>query len=105
MEVNLEYARLACGLGILTACEAFTCGPTIQTVEVAAFTQRIKRPGLPPEDCYIYNFEMSRGEAITDQLQACEPVAQIHALGGTIDPDKTGRLKTIQIPWWCIAAP
>lgn len=105
VEVNLEYARLACGLGILTACEAFTCGPTIQTVEVAAFTQRIKRPGLPPEDCYIYNFEMSRGEAITDQLQACEPVAQIHALGGTIDPDKTGRLKTIQIPWWCIAAP
>lgn len=105
VDMNVEYSRLACGLGVLAACEAFTCGPTIQLVEVAAFTKRTKRPGLPPVDCYIYNFEMQRGQAITEQLEACEPVAQIHAWGGKIDPDRTGKLKEISIPAWCNVTP
>jgi hypothetical protein len=101
VDINLDYSRLAAGLGLLAAAHAFGCSPVIDTVEVAAFTQRTKRPGLPPDDCYVYNFEMRRHHADPNQLMVCEPVSLIYSWGGQIDPDGTGRLKEIARPSWC----
>lgn len=101
LDANLEYARLACGLGIQIACHVFCCGPTIASVEVAAYTPRIKRAGLPEEDCCVVRFEMSRIDADAKVLSNCDPIIRVSAMGGLVDTSSNGKLKEVPQPSWC----
>jgi hypothetical protein len=67
IEHNTEYVNVACGIGIMMAAASFAAAPTLQTIGIAAYTQRqqkSKNKGQVDDD-YVYFVSIPR-TAFTD---------------------------------------
>lgn len=94
-----DYARLTAGLALLLARTAFCAGPTLQTVHVAAYTQRRQRSSGVLRDEFVYEVRFGRDEAAAvDPAEA--PIAWLSRADSRMSTGPNGELKKITPPSW-----
>lgn len=95
-----DYFRLVVGQAVyLAACE-FAWNPTLETVSIAAFTQRIRRNAEDDVDQYVYSMTLTQ-----DQIRHFDPESQslsslLAECGAHIDRDRNGQMRQITPPEW-----
>jgi hypothetical protein len=95
-----DYARLAAGLALLLARTAFSAGPTLQTVHLAAYTQRRQRSSAALRDDFVYEVQFSRQHIASLVSKEIDPLAVVVGASSRIDVGANGQLKKISAPTW-----
>jgi hypothetical protein len=95
-----DYAQLAAGLAVLLARTAFSAGPTLQTVHVAAYTQRRHRSSGTLRDDFVYEVRFSRQEVAAVDQDDVDPLELISRAQSRISVASSGELKKIAAPEW-----
>lgn len=99
-ERNEAYAHLATGLAILIARATFGVGPTLEVVNVAAYTQRRNgRTGLVQDD-FVYEVALSKQTVAITDMMTIEPVGFLSSANARLNKSANGTLKRITEPAW-----
>ena len=95
-----EYYELVLGQAVYLAANQFAWNPTLQTVSIAGFTQRVRRKAGDPPAPYIYEVTFTQ-PLIRSFDPACESLDALLAnAGARLDCDRHGYLKPIAAPAW-----
>jgi hypothetical protein len=95
-----DYATLASGLGLWVARACFAAAPTLETVTLAAYTQRRQSGSGALRDDFVYEFSIDRAPATAIEGNDVEPTKFLARLGGRIDLRQGGKLERIDPPVW-----
>jgi hypothetical protein len=103
-ERNEEYAELACGVGLMMAAAAFAAAPTLETVHVAAYTQREQKGKTKGQvaDDYVYVASIPRSGWDTFDPKNVHAAASLRKLG-RMEQQANLRLKRLgpkDLPAW-----
>ncbi len=104
-ERNSDYARLVCGLALAVAATAFAAAPTIQTVTVAAFTQRKRRGSNDAEDAYVYETRITRDTLMSLNTATIDSIAALSQCQTRLEWGTAFALKKIAAPSWASELP
>jgi len=77
-----EYACIVVGLAYLLASHVFHELPTVKTVVVSGYTQRVSRKTGNLADEYVYSLEIDRGKFKGINFAAADPVAALDNFSG-----------------------
>ncbi len=95
-----DYSMLVAGLGLLLSRTAFSAAPTLESVRIAAYTQRKKRGADQVVDDYVYDVEITRNTSSVLSLQGINPIKYLVTINGRIDQKATMELKSLKPPKW-----
>jgi len=97
---NEDYTHIVIGQCIYLAALLFSCLPTVETVDVAAYTQRTRRRESDSIDTYILDIPFKR-DGVSEFGQKPERIAAFVARqGGRMDLRGDGSLGRIEPPSW-----
>lgn len=102
---NAEYSNVACGVGLMMASAVFAAAPTLQTVSIAAYTQRQqKRRGEGQiGDDYVYFVSVPRTTFNDFDATSVDPAFLITKLSGHLEHQANHALKKLpddELPSW-----
>lgn len=101
-EKNEDYAHLVTGLALFIANETLVVSPTLQTVRIAAYTQRKKRGSQQQTDAYVYDITLSRNQIESIDFATAEPASLVAATATAFDQKSNLELKALRRPSWTL---
>ena len=101
-EKNGEYAHLVTGLALFIANETLVVSPTLQTVRLAAYTQRKKRGSQQETDTYVYDIVLSRNQIESIDFATVEPTSFVVATATAFEQKANLELKALRRPSWTL---
>lgn len=99
-ERKQEYAQLATGLALWMARTAFAAAPSLETVALAAYTQRRQARTGELASEYVYEVRFSREEARGWSPASVDPVQVLLKARSRVDLRADGHLRRITPPEW-----
>ncbi|RUO92052.1 DUF4236 domain-containing protein [Corallococcus sp. AB018] len=97
---NADYLTLVSGLALQLGRSAFCAGPTLQTIHVAAYTQRRPRGTGAVRDEYVYEVALERKESARWAAATVDPLEVFNVAKGRYDLRDNQELKAISPPDW-----
>ena len=98
-EVRREYASHVHGIGLRLLGEAFSSLPTVETILVSAYSQRLDRATGKVSDEYLYSVKVDRDSSATIDFKSLTKVDPVEALGAfeiRRKMSKTGLFKPVE---------
>ena len=103
-ERNADYLTLVSGLALQLGRSALCAGPTLQTIHIAAYTQRRQRGTGELRDEYVYEVALERKESARWTAATVDPLEVFKVAKGRYDLRDNQELKAIRPPDWADAA-
>jgi hypothetical protein len=97
-----EYAHLVTGLALFIANETLAVSPTLQTVRLAAYTQRKKRGSQQETDTYVYDITLSRNQIESIDFATVEPTRFVAGTATAFEQKSNLSLKALRRPLWTL---
>ena len=101
-EKNGDYAHLVTGLALFIANETLAVSPTLQTVRLAAYTQRKKRGSQQETDTYVYDITLSRIQIESIDFATVEPARFVAGTATAFEQKSNCELKALRRPSWTL---
>ena len=101
-EKNGDYAHLVTGLALFIANETLVVSPRLQTVQIAAYTQRKKRGSQQETDTYVYDITLSRNQIESIDFATVEPVRFVAETATAFEQKSNLELKALRRPSWTL---
>jgi hypothetical protein len=98
---NRDYAHLVTGLGLMMGRAAFRAVPTLQSVTIAAYTQRRHGRSGAIADDFVYEISLSRDQAAR-LPSTVDPIAFMRGAAQRLDLRDSGELRRINAPAWAL---
>jgi uncharacterized protein DUF4236 len=102
-ERQAAYCTVACGAGLMMASAAFAAAPTLETIQIAAYTQRQQKGNTLIDDDYVYVVSIPRTTFTQIDGKSVNPALLMSKLGGRMELQANYRFKKLtdrQIPSW-----
>ncbi|WP_223646984.1 hypothetical protein [Corallococcus sp. EGB] len=103
-ERNADYLTLVSGLALQLGRSALCAGPTLQTIHIAAYTQRRQRGTGELRDEYVYEVALERKESARWTAATVDPLEVFKVAKARCDLRDNEELKAIRPPDWADAA-
>jgi hypothetical protein len=94
-ELNQDYAKSVFGLAFYFGSIIFNISPSIQTVRVSGYTQRINKKAGKIEDQYIYSISFDRTKFASIDFQGIDPLMAVNNFEHIKDISRAFELRTI----------
>lgn len=101
-EKNGGYAHLVTGLALFIVNETLVVSPALQTVRIAAYTQRKKRGSQEQTDTYVYDITLSRNQIESIDFATVEPASFVAARAIVFEQKSNLELKALRRPSWTL---
>ncbi|RKH54863.1 DUF4236 domain-containing protein [Corallococcus llansteffanensis] len=99
-ERNTDYVNLVSGLALQLARSGFSAGPTLQSIHIAAYTQRRQKGTGTLRDEYVYEVAFERNAAARWSEATVDPIEVFNAAKCRYDLRDNLELKAITPPDW-----
>ena len=90
------------GLALFIANETLVVSPTLQTLRIAAYTQRKKRGSQQQIDTYVYDITLSRNQIESIDFATVEPASFIAATATAFEQKSNLEFKALRRPSWTL---
>jgi len=99
-ERNAVYLQLVCGIVLAVAATVFSAAPTVESIAIAAFTQRRRRGATAIEDQYVLESRIERDAFAALNVSGSQPADSLSRLQTRCDVGANFTLKAIPAPPW-----
>lgn len=96
-DMNKDYATCVIGMSFFFAGILFNISPTIESISMAGYTQRLSKKTGNVEDQYVYSVTYTREKFASMNILGIDPLEAIKNFEHTIDISPKFELKTIDV--------
>jgi len=95
-----DYANLVTGLALMISSAVFATAPTLESVAIAAYTQRKQRRSAEIGDDYIFNVKLLRSTLIALNPMELDPVGTLRSLNARMKQKSNYEFEKLKPPNW-----